>query len=174
MKDYDAAHRVQDGYKISLLADWGKTPRRVEQKIDPSVDTKTEPLRLVNEMPAVEYFTYGAELMKKNKPHLTDWSIIERMRRIGFEPGKGFNATTVSADTLAKGAVAGLNLMRDKGPTLARVTNGWQIILLDAFWTVSGHCPQGLPYWTWSKGGRKSGIGFASGTNGSARRVSLS
>ena len=27
---------------------------RIEQKIDPSVDIKTEPLRQVNEMPAVE------------------------------------------------------------------------------------------------------------------------
>src|SRR6516162_23242 len=25
-KDYDAVHKVQDGYKITLLADWGKSP----------------------------------------------------------------------------------------------------------------------------------------------------
>jgi hypothetical protein len=127
VKDYDAVHKVQDGYKITLLADWGETPRKVEQKIDTSVDTKTEPLRLVNEMPAVEYFRYGAELMKKNKPHFTDWSIIERMKRIGFEPSKGFDASRVSADALAKGAAAGLQLMHEKTPTLARVTNGWQM-----------------------------------------------
>src|SRR5262249_46726504 len=45
VKDYDAVHKVQDGYKITPLADWEKTPRKVEQKIDPTVDTKTEPLR---------------------------------------------------------------------------------------------------------------------------------
>lgn len=33
---------------------------------------KTEPVRLVNNMPAVEYFRYGAELMKQNPPHVTD------------------------------------------------------------------------------------------------------
>jgi len=125
--DYGAVHKLQDGYTITLLADWGRTPRKVEQKIDPSVDTKTEPLRLINETPAVEYFSYGAELMKKNKPHLTDWSIIERMKRIGFEPGKGFDAGAASADALANGAAAGLKLMRDKAPTLARVVNGWQM-----------------------------------------------
>jgi len=64
--DYEAVHKVQDGYKITLLADWGKASRRIEQKIDPSVDVKTEPLKQVNEMPAVEYFKYGAELMKQN------------------------------------------------------------------------------------------------------------
>jgi len=73
------------------LADWGKTPCKVEQKIDPTVDTKTEPLRQINEMPAHEYFKYGAELMKENRPDLTDWSIIARMKCIGLEPGKAFD-----------------------------------------------------------------------------------
>src|SRR5215467_10538696 len=52
VEDYEAVHKVQDGYKITLLADWGKIPRKIEQKIDPSVDTKTEPLSQINEMPA--------------------------------------------------------------------------------------------------------------------------
>src|SRR5215510_14135515 len=26
VRDYEAVHKVQDGYKITLLADWGKTP----------------------------------------------------------------------------------------------------------------------------------------------------
>lgn len=124
-KDYDAVHKIQDGYKITFLADWGKTPRKVEQKIDPSVDVKTEPLKLVNEMPAIAYFKYGAELMKLNPPHLTDWSINARMKRIGLEPGKRFDDGRASADVLTRGAAAGLKLMRDKMPTIARVTNGW-------------------------------------------------
>src|SRR5215510_1152041 len=32
VKDYDAVHKIQDGYRIALLADWGKAPSRVEQK----------------------------------------------------------------------------------------------------------------------------------------------
>jgi hypothetical protein len=127
VKDYDAVHRVQDGYKITLLADWGKTPRMIEQKIDPAVDTKTEPLRQVNGMPALEYFKYAAELMKQNLPHVSDWSIIARIKRIGLEPGKSFDSTKVSGDVLAHGAAAGLKLMHDKSPTIARVTNGWQM-----------------------------------------------
>jgi hypothetical protein len=127
VKDYEAVHKVQDGYKITLLADWGKTPRKITQQIDPSVDTKTEPLRQVNGMPALEYFKYGAELMKKNPPHATDWSMIARMKHIGLEPGKSFDGSKVSADALSKGAAAGLKLMQDKMPTIARVTNGWQM-----------------------------------------------
>jgi hypothetical protein len=126
VKDYEAVNRIQDGYKITRLQDWGKTPPKVEQKIDPSVDIKTEPLRQVAQMAAADYFKYGAELMKQNPPHFTDWSITERMKRIGLEPGK-FDGTKVSADALAQGAAAGLNYMQEKAPTIARVTNGWQM-----------------------------------------------
>ena len=122
VKDYEAVHKVQDGYKITLLADWGKPPRKIEPKIDPSVDTKTEPLSQINEMPAPKYFKYGAELMKQNRPHLTDWSIVARMERIGlFEEGK------VNADVLMRAAASGLKLMHDKMPTIARVRNGWSM-----------------------------------------------
>jgi hypothetical protein len=127
VKDYDAVNKIQDGYKITLLADWGKTSRKIAQKIDPSVDTNTEPLRQINEMPALEYFKYGAELMKVNSPHLTDWSIITRMRRIGLEPGKGFEVAKINPEVLARASGAGLKFMKDKQPTLARVTNGWQM-----------------------------------------------
>jgi hypothetical protein len=63
--------------------------------------------------------------LKQNPPHATDWSIVARMKRIGLEPGKSFEASKVSADVLARGAAAGLKLMQDKAPTIARVTNGW-------------------------------------------------
>jgi hypothetical protein len=126
VKDYEAVHKVQDGYKITPLADWGKAPTKVEQKIDPSVDTKTEPLRIVAQMPAADFFKYGTELMKQNPPHLTDWSNLARMKRIGIEPGK-FDGTKASADVLAQGAAEGLKLMYEKAPTLARITNGWQM-----------------------------------------------
>ncbi len=126
VKDYEAVHKIQDGYKITPLAGWGKTAAKVEQKIDPSVDTKTEPLRMVAQMPAPEFFKYAAALMKQNPPHATDWSTLARMKRIGIEPGT-FDSTKTSTDVLAQGAAAGLKLMHDKAPTLARVVNGWQM-----------------------------------------------
>ena len=127
VKDYDAVHKIQGGYKITFLADWGKTPRKVEQKIDPNVDVKTDPLKHVNTMPAIAYFKYGAELMKVNPPHLSDWSINARMKRIGLAPGKSLDDSRVSADVLARGAAAGLQLMREKMPmnvsTLITITS---------------------------------------------------
>src|SRR3984957_2234539 len=112
VKDYDAVHKVQDGYRVTLLADWGKTPSVVKQAIDPAVDTKTEPLRQINGMAPVDYFKRGAELMKLNPPHLTDWSTVARLRRIGIEPGKSFDASKATPAVLARAAAAGLNLKR--------------------------------------------------------------
>ncbi|HWM48997.1 MAG TPA: DUF1254 domain-containing protein [Xanthobacteraceae bacterium] len=127
VRDYPAVHKIQDGYSISPLAEWGKSPRKVEQRIDPSVDTKTPPLLQVNGMTAKDYFSYGAELMKRQPPHLTDWSIIARMKRIGLEPGKSFDGSKIDADTLARAAAAGLALMKAKAPTIGRIVNGWQM-----------------------------------------------
>jgi hypothetical protein len=125
VKDYEAVHKIQDGYKVTLLADWGKTPRKPEQKIDPSVDTKTEPLRLANQMPALEFFEYAAELMKIHRPHLSDWSTLARLKRIGLEPGKSFDKSKVNPDVLAAAPAAALKFMKEKMPSIAREVNGW-------------------------------------------------
>ena len=50
----------------------------------------TQPVELVNRMSAAAYFGYAAELMNLHVPHVTDWSIVARMRRIGLEPGETF------------------------------------------------------------------------------------
>ena len=89
--DYDAVHKIQAGYKITPLSEWGKTPKPVEVKIDPSIDMKTPPKIQVDTMPAGKYFAYAAELLKLQPPHITDEPIIAQMKRIGIEPGKSFD-----------------------------------------------------------------------------------
>ena len=41
--DYDAVHRIQAGYRITPLSQWGKTPVPPETKNDPTIDMKTPP-----------------------------------------------------------------------------------------------------------------------------------
>jgi hypothetical protein len=127
VEDYDAVRAVQDGYRLTRLADWGGVSRRPEQPIDPSVDTQTEPMRQATGMSPRHYFAYGAEVMKLNPQHASDWSMVARMKRIGLEPGKSFDAGRIDPAALAKGAAAGLQLIQEKVPTIARVTNGWQM-----------------------------------------------
>jgi len=129
-KDYDAVHKVQDGYTITPLSQWGKTPQPVKASIDPSVDMKTPPLDQVNKMPAAAYFKYAAELMKLNPPHATDWSIVARLKRIGIEPGKSFDFERLDPSVqqaLEKAATDGLKGMYAKISTVGRVTNGWSM-----------------------------------------------
>ncbi len=128
--DYDAVHKVQDGYRLTPLASLNKPVKAPPFSPDPSVDMKTEPPRQVDTLPAAKYFAYAADLMRTNPPHVTDWSIIARMKRIGLEPGKSFDAAKLPADAAAaleRAAHDGLALMQAKVPTIARVENGWQM-----------------------------------------------
>jgi hypothetical protein len=129
--DYAAVHKVQDGYALTPLSLWGKAaPASPAGKIDPTVDMKTPPMEQVNKMSAAAYFKYAAELMRSNPPHLTDWSIVARMKRLGLEPGKPFDAEQLDPEiraALDRAARDALKLMATKAPTLARVANGWQM-----------------------------------------------
>jgi hypothetical protein len=129
-KDYAAVNKVQDGYTITPLSQWGKAPQPVKAVIDASVDMKTPPLDQVNKMPAAAYFKYAAELMKLHPPHATDWSMVARLKRIGIEPGKSFDYEKLDPSVqqaLSKAATDGLKEMYAKLPTFARVANGWQM-----------------------------------------------
>jgi hypothetical protein len=130
-QDYDTVHKIQAGYKITPLSQWGKAPEPVQVKIDPTVDMKTPPKIQVDTMPADKFFAYAAELMKVNPPHITDEPIIAMMKRyLGIEVGKSFDIDKV--DPAVKNALERVphgaqELMRWKVPTLARVVNGWSM-----------------------------------------------
>jgi hypothetical protein len=128
--DYEAVHKIQAGFHTTPLSEWGKPPKPVEVKIDPTVDMKTPPKIQVDTMPAGKYFAYAAELLKLQPPHFTDEPIIARMKRIGIEVGKSFDIDTLDATvrTAIEGApAAAQSLMEWKVPTLARVADHWSM-----------------------------------------------
>jgi hypothetical protein len=128
--DYDAVHKIQAGYKVTPLSEWGKPVKPVEARIDPAVDVKTPPKTQVDTMTGGKFFAYAAELLKLQPPHLTDQPIIARMKRIGLEPGKSFDVSKLGPDVAKaiEGApAAGQKLMEWKLATLARVVNHWSM-----------------------------------------------
>jgi hypothetical protein len=128
--DYDAVRKIQAGYKVTLLSEFGKPPRPVEFKLDPSVDMKTPPKVQVDTMAGGKYFAYAAELLKLHPPHVTDEPIIARMKKIGIEVGKSFDISKLDPAVQKALEVApqdGQKLMAWKLPTLARVSNGWSM-----------------------------------------------
>jgi hypothetical protein len=128
--DYDAVRKIQAGYKVALLSEYGKAPKPVEFKPDPSVDMKTPPKVQVDTMSPGVYFAMAADLLKLHPPHITDQPIIAQMKKIGIEPGKSFDIGRL--DPVVQRAVEAApqnaqKLMAWKVPTLARVANGWSM-----------------------------------------------
>ena len=128
--DYDAVHKIQDGYKVRPLLQWGKNSQAVTGNVDSTVDMKTPPKVQVDTMSADKYFTYAAELLKLHPPHITDEPIIARMKRIGIEPGKSLDFAKLDPaiqKALASAPEDAQKLMKWKVPTLARVVNYWSM-----------------------------------------------
>jgi hypothetical protein len=128
--DYPAVHQVQDGFTLTPLSRWGQEPQPVTVAVDPTVDMTTPPVEHVNRLPAAVYFGYAAELMKLHPPHITDWSVLARMQRIGIQPGNSFDLETLEStvkQALNRAVPAALQAMQAKVPTLGRLVNGWQV-----------------------------------------------
>lgn len=128
--DYDAVREIQAGLKITPLSEWGRTPRAVEVRTDASVDMKTPPKKQVDSMTGDKFFAYAAELLKVNRPHLTDEPMLERMKRLGIEAGKSFDIERAPAPVrtaLEAAPSAAQKLMEWKLPSIARVANNWSM-----------------------------------------------
>jgi hypothetical protein len=123
-------HKVQAGYKITPLSQWGKEPSLPEIKIDPDLDMKTPPKTQVDTMPVGKFFAYAAELLKLHPPHITDEPIIAQLKRIGFDPGRSFDLDKAEPtvkqgfENVPEDAQA---LMQWKIPTVARVASYWSM-----------------------------------------------
>lgn len=120
--DYDAVHKVQDGYSITPV---GEAPDHI---VDPEYDTTTEPLKLVNNMSTADFFTYAADLLAVNPPHPTDFSQLARIANLGIVAGEPFDASRFSAEELAEidaGRAGALQDMLAALNTLGTNIDGW-------------------------------------------------
>ena len=128
-QDYDAVHKVQDGYKIALLSQWGSEPQPITANVDTSVDMETPPVQQVKKMIPNAYFAYAAELLKVNRPQATDQPQLARMKRIlGFEVDQSFDPA--KADPLIRQALQAAPAAAEEAliiewPKVGRKANGW-------------------------------------------------
>ncbi len=130
MKDYANVHKIQDGYRVTPLSEWGKTPKPVKFHLDSTVDMKKPAAQQIEALRPADFFEYAAELMKLHPPHITDWSVVARMKRIGLEAGESFEfsqADDAVKHALEQAPAIALQLMRSAAPTVGRMVNGWQM-----------------------------------------------
>ncbi|HEY4143076.1 MAG TPA: DUF1254 domain-containing protein [Pseudolabrys sp.] len=130
--DYDNVHKVQDGYRLTPLSQWGRSAARpASVQTDPAIDTKTPPLVQVNKMDGVAVLSRFASLMTKYPPHTNDYPILFQMRQIGLEPGKPFDVSTLDPALVktinagAKDALADLEQSGKSGAGIGTHANGW-------------------------------------------------
>jgi hypothetical protein len=130
--DYEAVHAVQAGFSARTVA--GGEPRtdRVQRAAPTDLDLSVEPLRLVNSLDAEQFFSYGNRLLAAHPAHVTDFSTLTRIARIGVRGAEGFDPSP-----LGEGAVVALNdgihdalsALTARIPTVGKSVNGWEIIL---------------------------------------------
>lgn len=121
--DYPTVHAIQDGYKIMPLAQWGQARQPAQFAADPSIDMETPPKQQVDRMNAADFFHTAAELMKVNPPHVTDWSTLARLTRIGIVAGKSFNLAALDPtlrQAIEAGAGDGAKTMIAKKSSIGR------------------------------------------------------
>lgn len=129
--DYAAVNKVQDGYKLTPLSQWGKDytpPKNVPT--DPSIDNKTPPLVTVNKLDGVAMLTRLADLLAKHPPHPNDYPILFRLKKLGIEPGKRFDPkglTPGQVATINKAARDALEAMPAAMRKAGALVNGWNI-----------------------------------------------
>lgn len=129
-QDYDAVHKIQAGYRVVPLSKFGSDYTPPPVKIDPGIDMTTPPRLIVDTMSGENYFTYAAELLKDIPPHVTDAPIIAQLERLGFVAGEPLDFASLAPEVrkaFAGAPAAGQSLMKWKGPSLARVVNGWSM-----------------------------------------------
>jgi hypothetical protein len=120
--DYEAVNAVQDGFRATPLGD----PEPFE--VDPDADTTTEPLRLVNAMDAVEYFSFASGPLGEHPPHATDFSILARIEALGVVPGEKFDPGRFDKDELAlieAGVADAKKVIATSLPHVGAHMNGW-------------------------------------------------
>lgn len=121
-RDYPFVRAIQDGMAITPLQ---PTP---PHEIDPDHDTTTDPLKVVNDMKPLDFFTYAADALKRNPPHLTDFSVLARIAHLGIVPGRDFDAARFTPEELAQvedGATGALRDLIAGIPTVGSAANGW-------------------------------------------------
>ena len=130
--DYAHVHGLQAGLKATPLSRWGKPEAVVAIPTpDVSIDMKTPPVQQVAALSPQAFFATFAELMKRNSPHASDYSILLRLERIGIVPGQSFDlskADPAVQSALTRAAADAYQRIVKRRKSLPPARNGWGAI----------------------------------------------
>ena len=131
-QDFPKIHTLQDQLKVTPLSAWGKPyvpPSNVA--IDPTYDKTALPFDQVRLMTGEMFFKRLAMLLKDNPPYPEDAKMIERLKKLGVEPGKEFDPSKLDP-AIRKGInEAPFEVWKKfaSGPYGMNLPNGWANML---------------------------------------------
>jgi len=120
--DYPAVRALQDQLSLTLPPEYDRLP------LDPTVDSRTAPLRTVADLSGVEFFRRAAEVLHRTPVHATDFSVLARIRHLGIVPGLPFDPQQLDAadrDALEAGVAEARATLLATLPLMGRRVNGW-------------------------------------------------
>jgi hypothetical protein len=129
--DYEFVHKLQAQIALVPLSKWGTNYAPGKSKIDPALDPKTPPMMTVDGMNGEAYFTALMEAIKRNPPHVHDQVVVARMKRLGLEPGRSVDFTSLSPavqQALKDAPAGGMKTIRRRAKNLSVPVNGWSIV----------------------------------------------
>lgn len=133
--DYAAVNKLQDEFKLFPLNAFGtdyKPPRDVP--IEPYIDVNTPPVKQVDQMDGITFFTNLTALLKTNPPLAADSSMVRKLASIGIVPGKVFDIKALSTeqlDNLNKLIANAKEIIKNEAITTPSAinANGWKIMI---------------------------------------------
>lgn len=126
--DFEAVHKFQDGWKVVPLSAYGKPFTAPKGTVNPKQDMSAPPDQ-VEKMDGATFFETFVELMKDNPPHSNDYPLVDRMQRIGIEPGTSFvfaNASKEVQDALKAAPSIAVPQIKRAWQTAGVLANGWR------------------------------------------------
>ena len=123
--DYPNVHALQKQMKLAPLSSW---PEARADAAEASFDTSVPPMLKVDQFSSREFFLLASQLIAKYPAHATDWGILARLKRIGFEVGTEFDldAATPEIQVAFENVVLRvLSTMMKRGATYSSLANGW-------------------------------------------------
>ncbi len=128
--DYGNVHKFQAGLTAIPLSRWGTSFEPPAGRADPGQDTSAPPDQ-VSAMRAPQFFATAAALMATNPPHLTDTSMLQRARWLGFQPGMPFDLAGAPygvQEAVEAAPASAWAQIKASIPRAGALVNQWQMI----------------------------------------------
>lgn len=130
--DYANVYRIQFGYRLTPLSQWGKEPQPpAPEPIDATVDSSVPPPVQAAALDGVGMLKRLAELLKQRRPRPIDYTILRRMKALGFQPGNSFEPAKLTPDVVAAINQGAKDAMRELNDAQKKAggANGWSMAI---------------------------------------------